>query len=610
MSETAELITQEVIKSPEQEFFSSEYDALHIRLLLGGKALNPDNYQLPQVDKTQIKDFEERRENYQVFNEASTKERQKLVATSEEKLEQAITDWIIGTKDKKGMRELLTQDFDKYFEAEKAKRWRTTLNQFLKHLGIEDISQATKDDIRQKIYDRYFTGKNKRSNIYQFVLDVLISQNHDFSAIKNNIDVYQWFAGIFGVNSQQLVAHLIAAEAEYQQDPDVLIAKANADTDKKDDKGQPIGRINVLNEKEKEVLRFVWQKEEDTSKDEGESQEENETSIVVEGEDQEEEKSDLQKEVADLKKELEKKAAEKEDGILRAITSTTGNDMYIYQQIICHENFRMRDASGKDIYWRGYLMVEEEDIPQAVRLLLKIASTRTKKGLPTKFKWLVGYKNPDDEIDEHIGDYSMLDDEVGRVVIYGQTQEEIKEILTALSQLSEWQEIEKRRRDNRPVRRPGTSALELEINGKKEEFRTLCYGEAQGFSEYAAVDPLWRFTRKGYFTQVLLSPEQIREDAKKAQKRLSEIYNLDKEILLRSRFLFIEKINEISERDGKRNGIIRPTERDITDLIQSIKNEPAFNTHISEIRKIYPGMTDDQLIAEFINDMNLLRLQN
>lgn len=57
----------------------------------------------------------------------------------------------------------------------------------------------------------------------------------------------------------------------------------------------------------------------------------------------------------------------------------------------------------------------------------------------------------------------MLDDEAARVVIYDRTQEEVKEILTALSKFKEWQEIEKRCLAGKPVRRPGTSALEIEV---------------------------------------------------------------------------------------------------------------------------------------------------
>lgn len=263
MSEGEVLAQLEATRSLELEHepFSSYYDALHVRLLLGGEALNPDNDKLPSVYKTQIKDFEERKGDYVIFNEVSTKERQRLAGVSKDKLEQAIDEWIVGTKEKKGMLEVLTQDFSQAesFDSQKAQKWKTTLNQFLKHLGIEDISKATKTDIREKIYDRFCHGERKDSDLYQFVLDILSSQDNDFVAIKNNIDVYRWFAGMFGVESQQLATHLSVAETGYKQNPDTVIDKANAETDKKDEKGEVIARRNDLNAEEKEVLRFVWE---------------------------------------------------------------------------------------------------------------------------------------------------------------------------------------------------------------------------------------------------------------------------------------------------------------------------------------------------------------
>lgn len=113
MSETEALAQLEATRSLESEHepFSSYYDALHVRLLLDGDALNPDNDKLPEVDKTKIKDFEERKDDYKIFNEASTKERQRLAGLSRDKLEQAIDEWIEGTEEKKGMLTVLTQDF-------------------------------------------------------------------------------------------------------------------------------------------------------------------------------------------------------------------------------------------------------------------------------------------------------------------------------------------------------------------------------------------------------------------------------------------------------------------------------------------------------------------
>lgn len=37
---------------------------------------------------------------------------------------------------------------------------------------------------------------------------------------------------------------------------------------------------------------------------------------------------------------------------------------YVYfQMVVVNQDFEMRDTQGRDNYWRGYLMVEGEDIP-------------------------------------------------------------------------------------------------------------------------------------------------------------------------------------------------------------------------------------------------------
>lgn len=251
MPESEVIPQSELTPSKEQEPFSSHYDGLHIRLLLGGEALDPNNDKLPKVGKNQIKAFEERGSDYQFFHQASTKERQKIAGVEKDKLDEAIDQW------SQKLLEALSFDFGKTFDQPKAQRWQTTLNQLLEHIGISDLSKTTKEEIREKVYNRYFKGDNKDSDLYQFIKDVLGSQNNDFNSIRQNIDVFQWFSSIFGINSSVLTTHLIAAESRFNYQPDQLISQANADTGKKDQQNNPIERRNDLNKEEKEVLEFV-----------------------------------------------------------------------------------------------------------------------------------------------------------------------------------------------------------------------------------------------------------------------------------------------------------------------------------------------------------------
>jgi len=263
MSESNEGLTApETNQSKEKDLFSSYYDGLHTRLLLGSEALDPQNNQLPIVNKTQVKSFEERRDDYDVFSQVSVAERKRIAGVDEEKLEEAIRIWIEGKEDRKGVLELLRSDFSgSKKDPQAAVRWRKAVDQFLKSLGIEDISKATTSDIREKIYNRYFGKKGETSNIHQFITDILFIQQNNFQAIKENIDVYQWLAGMFGVDSQEVVAHLLAAEVSFKQNPDELVNKANAQTSKKDEKGQPITRVNDLNDEEKRILMLIGKKE-------------------------------------------------------------------------------------------------------------------------------------------------------------------------------------------------------------------------------------------------------------------------------------------------------------------------------------------------------------
>ncbi len=168
-----------------------------------------------------------------------------------------------------------------------------------------------------------------------------------------------------------------------------------------------------------------------------------------------------------------------------------------------------------DDLYRGYAMIEPEDMPKALDILMHIGEQRKAEGKNTDFKWLVmTYPKHGNAADmaqyvsnpDNVGQYNELTSTDPRIAVYADEQSEIQEILRTLAETPEWKEIEVNRikrnggkPENTP-RRPGTNAFTH--NGR--EYRSLNYNNQPGYSESEAADPNWRDNKTGSKT-VLLS---------------------------------------------------------------------------------------------------------
>lgn len=200
-----------------------------------------------------------------------------------------------------------------------------------------------------------------------------------------------------------------------------------------------------------------------------------------------------------------------ENGMVEECESFPTGGRFVWQGV----RYGPEHVKDSDNSYRGYLMVEAEDIPGALNAVARIARERKAQGKTTEFKWLVMTHPPFQDPGEwapfvkdvqNFGAYTGLDARDPRIVIYGDSVDEVKEILTDLSQQAEWHGIEGRRNQafgGRPApRRPGTNAFIEQARGGRE-WRSLNYNEKPGYSEAEASDPEWRSRKEGSPSVVL-----------------------------------------------------------------------------------------------------------
>ncbi len=171
--------------------------------------------------------------------------------------------------------------------------------------------------------------------------------------------------------------------------------------------------------------------------------------------------------------------------------------------------------ADSDHAFRGYLMVEPNDIPLAMQILLKKAPQLLAQGQGVDAKFLlmklpqfadVAERNKYINNRDNLAKYEGLTPEDPRIALYGDSQAAIEAILTVLAEDPQWQDIEQRRLDafggsDHTPRRPGTNALVH----KGREYRSLNYGNIRGYSEDEAADPAWRDKKIGEQTVPLAS---------------------------------------------------------------------------------------------------------
>jgi hypothetical protein len=183
-------------------------------------------------------------------------------------------------------------------------------------------------------------------------------------------------------------------------------------------------------------------------------------------------------------------------------------DRFYWQEVIFGPGHR----NSSEQAYRGYLMIEPEDFPRALDILRKIGSERKKQGKSLDLKWL-RMTYPEDQFIQYLqdqtktGSYKELKITDPRIVIYGDTAEEVQEILGTIVANPEykkvWDEIEANRikkcggkLENAP-RRPGTNAFESAGHEKDQGWRSINYNNNPGYSEAEAADPDWRASKVG-----------------------------------------------------------------------------------------------------------------
>ena len=157
-------------------------------------------------------------------------------------------------------------------------------------------------------------------------------------------------------------------------------------------------------------------------------------------------------------------------------------------------------------------MIEPEDMSRVLAILRTLGNIRRGRGQRLDFKWLQMTRPAfptDEERNRYLADinnfgkYNQLEPTDPRIAIYGETSEEIQQILTELVKNSYWQYVESGRLTKFlgaiPPRRPGTNAFIY----KDQEYRTLNFNDHPGYSENEAADPNWRDKKNGSHTQMI-----------------------------------------------------------------------------------------------------------
>jgi hypothetical protein len=182
-----------------------------------------------------------------------------------------------------------------------------------------------------------------------------------------------------------------------------------------------------------------------------------------------------------------------------ACAITTHFDQYLWEQIDIEPISR---TPSEDLF-RGYLMIEPEDLFDALHVL-------TETAIPGRnvqwfgFKFLVNCSLAAHH-NSQLGQFRGVPREIALVVIYCESDDEVKRVLARLAAHPTWANFEKHRigacgghAENAP-RRPGTNAFR---DASGQEWRTLCYNDVPGYSEDEAANRHWRALKCGTRTEL------------------------------------------------------------------------------------------------------------
>lgn len=205
--------------------------------------LNPQNNLLPDVTREQLTTHDQR--DYDIFARASYADRDTFWRGIDGDFNTKRQAWIDQT----------AQAFTAgkaFFEGTIGTRWAALYEKL--HINVHNVDAGA-------LYDSYFTGQRKDSQVKKFVADVRDAHRSgdgriDGKAVEENLSAIKWLANIFGRDhAAEIITQLVAADAAFETDPDKLIDKAN---EKEVVNNREVARVNRLEPREKELLAFLW----------------------------------------------------------------------------------------------------------------------------------------------------------------------------------------------------------------------------------------------------------------------------------------------------------------------------------------------------------------
>ncbi len=280
---TERQLAQDSLLPPERFPTDGEMIALHTRMALGGEALNPNNRNLPPITDEQLTNLNQTVAIAAIGSTAERvsywKKRWQEIINKDANLSQ-----LDEQKKFEKQMEIWVAEMVSIFKDPKNRNFINRLSQrMIGGINLNGFNEQT----AQRIYQRYFTSQEQGetttvtittetgqekvcipSNLNQFIDDIIAAYNNNYDEIVADLDIIQWFAGIFGSSNQeeepkqihanQVIRELIHTRIKLadQQRMQKLINQAN---ESKIIDGQITSRINWLNPTEETCLNWLYQ---------------------------------------------------------------------------------------------------------------------------------------------------------------------------------------------------------------------------------------------------------------------------------------------------------------------------------------------------------------
>lgn len=242
-------------RSPERIAPHRAMVRLQTRLLMEQNAINPQA-KIPEVTQEHLLPFEQRTSTYNLIKTASGGERKQYWEQKGEKeFDKQKQAWIESTT-------TTFQNAKDFFSSQSGTgtQWREVFSR----MGIQADNFTSQQ--AEQLYNKYFLGDKTTSAINEFMQDVISAHTItkdgvdtlDEAGLQTNLPAVRWLANIFGGNSAEIVEQLLDAEAKLFTNPQALIQQANEKQPNPANPQEQILRINNLEPRETELLKFLW----------------------------------------------------------------------------------------------------------------------------------------------------------------------------------------------------------------------------------------------------------------------------------------------------------------------------------------------------------------